>query len=40
MKQTFEFKRIGCIAASAVALAFASMADAKVEGDTDRKSVV
>lgn len=34
MKQTFEFKRIGCIAASAVALAFASMADAKVEGDT------
>jgi len=33
MKQTFDFKRVGCAAASAVALAFASMAHAKVDGD-------
>ena len=34
MRQSFEFRRVGCIAASAVALAFASVAHAKVDGDT------
>jgi len=34
MKQAFDFKRAGCVAASAVALAFGSMAHAKVDGDT------
>jgi len=34
MKQAFAFKRVGCVAASAVALAFASTASAKVEDDT------
>ena len=34
MKQRLQFKRVGCVAASAVALAFATMAQAKVEGDT------
>ncbi len=33
MKQTFDFKRVSCAAASAIALAFASSAIAKVEGD-------
>ncbi|HEY5761678.1 MAG TPA: amino acid ABC transporter substrate-binding protein [Rhodocyclaceae bacterium] len=33
MKQAFYFKRISCAAATAVALAFASSAVAKVEGD-------
>ncbi|MDX1374131.1 MAG: amino acid ABC transporter substrate-binding protein [Burkholderiales bacterium] len=33
MKQTFEFKRAGCAAAMALALAFASTAYGKVEGD-------
>ncbi|MEJ2175171.1 MAG: amino acid ABC transporter substrate-binding protein [bacterium] len=34
MKQAFDLKRAGCVAASAVALAFGSMAHAKVDGDT------
>ena len=34
MKHRLRFKRVGCVAASAVALAFATMAQAKVEGDT------
>ncbi len=34
MNQLSNFKRVGCVAASAVALAFASAAQAKVEGDT------
>jgi len=34
MKQLFEFKRVGCVAATAVALAFAGSAAARVDGDT------
>jgi len=34
MRQAFNFRRVGCIAASTVALAFASTVHAKVDGDT------